>query len=425
MRSSAILEKEQVKTMLRYEIKKVLCRPSGKIALILLAATVLFAFFTSAGSRTDWIDENGNAEHGHAAVVKLQNAQHQWKGYLDEAKLADVIRELNAITSTDAWRGTDTEATDAAYGKMFGFLPVREILRQAFLDDLFDFDWYRADSLTPDQAEQLYSNRVRLMEKYLNSGACELNDNEKAYLLQCYQELDTPFYFDYKEGWAQLLDAMTYIMLFGYIILGFLISGIFSGEFKYRADSILFSTKLGRSRAPSVKILAGFVLMTTLYWGCILAITAMTLGYAGASGGNCPVQFDYWRSMYNLTYFQAYCLYAFSGYIGMLFMGLLCMWVSSKTRSAVFASALPILLLFVPNFIVNSISDSGVGAMISSILALLPDKLLDVSHHLKTFCLYDWGTVLKGWPIILVLYGCLTVLLVPMIHRDFGRKQVK
>jgi len=24
-----------------------------------------------------------------------------------------------------------------------------------------------------------------------------------------------------------------------------------------------------------------------------------------------------------------------------------------------------------------------------------------------------------------VLYGCLTVLLVPMIHRDFSRKQVK
>ena len=125
--------------MLRYEIKKVLCRPSGKIALILLAATVLFAFFTSAGSRTDWIDENGNAEHGHAAVVKLQNAQHQWKGYLDEAKLADIVREMNRVTSSDAWRGSDIAATDAAYGKMFGYLPVREIMNMAFLNDLYDF----------------------------------------------------------------------------------------------------------------------------------------------------------------------------------------------------------------------------------------------------------------------------------------------
>ena len=49
---------------------------------------------------------------------------------------------------------------------------------------------------------------------------------------------------------------MTYIMLFGYMILGFLVSGIFAGEFKYRADSILFSTKLGRSRVPWVKVLA-------------------------------------------------------------------------------------------------------------------------------------------------------------------------
>ena len=414
-----------MKVMLRYEIKKVLCRPSGKIALILLAATVLFAFFTTAGSRTDWIDENGNAESGHSAVVKLQNAQHQWKGYLDEAKLADIVREMNRVTSSDAWRSSDIAATDAAYGKMFGYLPIREIMNKAFLDDLYDFDWYRADTVTPEQAGQLYSNRIRLMEKYLNSNSCELDDAEKAFLLRCYQDLDTPFYFDYKEGWSQLLDGMTYIMLFGYMILGFLVSGIFAGEFKYRADSVLFSTKLGRSRAPWVKILAGFLLMTALYWGCILTLSAITLLYAGASGWNCPVQFDYWYSMYNLTYSQAYCLYAVSGYIGMLFMGFLCMWASSKNRSAVFASALPILLLFVPNFIGNSVGDSGLGVKISSALALLPDNLMNLPRHLKSFSLYNWGTVLQGWPIILVLYGCLTILLAPVIHRDFSRKQVK
>lgn len=128
--------------------------------------------------------------------------------------------------------------------------------------------------------------------------------------------------------------------------------------------------------------------------------------------------------MYNLTYFQAYCLYAVSG-IGMLFMGFLCMWASSRNRSAVFASALPILMLFVPNFIGNSVGDSGLGVKISSLLALLPDNLMNLQRHLRSFSLYNWGTVLQGWPIILVLYGCLTVLLVPVIHRDSSRKQVK
>lgn len=417
--------------MVHYEIKKVICRPSGKIALILLAASVLLAFFATANSRTDWINDQGEPESGRAAIVKLQNAQHEWKGYLDSEKLADITRELNRITATAAWKGADIAAKDAAYGKMFGFLPVRSILSHAFVNELYDFDWYRADSLSPDQAQNLYSNRIKQMRSYLNSDSCNLNDNEKTYLLKCYEDLDTPFYFDYKEGWAQLLDAMTYIMLFGYMILGFLISGICAGEFKYRADSILFSTKLGRTRAVSAKIYAGFLLITALYWSCILAISAITLLYAGASGGNCPVQFDYWYSMYNLTYFQAFCLYAISGYIGMLFTGFLCMWVSSKMRSAVFASSLPILLLFIPNFIGNSVGDSGLGVKISSILALLPDKLMDIGHHLKRFSLYerfslyDWGTVLKGWPIILVLYTCLSVLLVPIIHREFARKQVK
>lgn len=83
------------------------------------------------------------------------------------------------------------------------------------------------------------------------------------------------------------------------------------------------------------------------------------------------------------------------------------------------------LLLFVPNFIGNSVGDSGLGVKISSLLALLPDNLMNLQRHLRSFSLYNWGTVLQGWPIILVLYGCLTVLLVPVIHRDSSRKQVK
>ena len=221
--------------MVHYEIKKVMCRPSGKIAVILLAASVLLAFFATANSRTDRINDQGESESGHAAIVKLQNAQHQWKGHLDNEKLADITRELNRMAATAAWKGADIEAKDAAYGEMFGSLPVRTILSKAFVNELYDFDWYRADSLSPDQAWKLYSNRVSLMRSYLNSDSCKLNDNEKAYLLKCYEDLDTPFYYDYKEGWAQLLDAMTYIMLFGYMILGFLISGIFAVEFKCRA----------------------------------------------------------------------------------------------------------------------------------------------------------------------------------------------
>lgn len=218
-----------------------------------------------------------------------------------------------------------------------------------------------------------------------------------------------------------LLEESGYIMLLGVLIMGYLVAGIFSNEFKWKSDAVYFSTAYGRNKAIAAKIKAGFLLVTVLYWGSVLIFTLFTLCYCGFDGGNCPIQFDYLWSMYNLTYAQAYLLYAVSSYIGMLFIAFLVMWVSAKTKSAVFAVTIPFILVFVPNFLENS----TFAESLTKILGLLPDNLLDVTQRLSEFSVYDLGfTVTGSWPLLFVLYTVLTVVLVPVMYREFRRKQI-
>ena len=429
MPSCTILEKVQVKMMVRYEIKKVLGRPSGKIALFLFVCVIILSLWTTVFGdeygELVWVNEQGDAEYGFAAHQKLREAQNEWAGELDEEHLADIIRELNRIAATPEYQSDDYKQKDIAFHWRMGIDPVRYLLYRTFSPGLQDFNYYIADTLSPSVASQFYSRRVELLRSYLykeeNAEAARLSDPEKEYLISQYEKLEEPIYYDYHMGWYQILNNLTFIMLLGTLVMGYLVSGIFSNEFKWKSDAVYFTTYHGRSKAVSAKIKAGIVLVSVLYWGGVLICTLFTLCFCGFDGGGCAIQFDFYRSFYNLTYWQTYLLYVISCYIGTLFMMFLCMWVSAKTRSAVFATTIPFILIFVPNFFANS----TLADALSGVLGLLPDKLFDLFAHLKYFDVYDLGfTVVGAWPLLFVIYAALAVVLVPVMYREFRTKQI-
>lgn len=415
--------------MVWFEIKKVLGRPSGKIALILFIFIVILSCWTTAAGDefgpTIWVNEQGEEESGFTAYRKLREAQNAWEGYLNEEHLADIIRELNRIAATPEAQSEDYHQNDIAFGWKLAVDPVRDMLYRSFSPGLQNIDYYSADTLNPSVAGEFYSRRVELLRSYLydegNKEAATLSDREKEYLISQYEKLEEPIYYNYKEGWRRTIEGLSFIMLLGTLILGYLVSGIFSNEFKWKSDAVYFTTYHGRGKAISAKIKAGVILVSVLYWGGVLICTLFTLCFCGFDGGNCPIQFDYYRSFYNLTYSQTYFLYIISSYLGTLIMMFLCMWVSAKTRSSVFATTIPFILIFIPNFFENS----ELAYTLTDILALLPDKLFNLAEHLVYFEVYDLGfAVVDAWPLLFIIYTILAAVLIPVMYREFRTKQI-
>lgn len=410
--------------MLRFELKKVLGGTGGKIAALLLAVAVALACW-SCVSDVCWVNEQGEEEYGLAAISKLRSAQKAWAGVLDEARLEEIIRENQRLCATPEARSSDYKQNDIAYGWKQGIRPVLQMMNYAYAEDFQTYDWYRNESVTPDQAKDFYSNRTRLMKQWLldKTGSAQhlFNEKERQYLIEQYEALPTPFYVDYSQGWTQLLYYSPFVIMMAALILGFLSSGIFAGEYRWRADPVFFSAKHGRDRAVWAKIGAGFWMVTGLYWASVLVYSLVVLGALGFDGGSCLLQTDMWKSFYHLTLWQTWLLTAVGGYIGNLFFVFLTMWVSAKTRSSVFASSVPFLLVFVPNFLDNLNNDT-----ISKLLGLFPDRLLEVYQALRYFYVYDFGFTVKGaLEILPVLYILLTALLVPLMYRQFRKRQTR
>ena len=407
--------------MFRYEVQKVFAKRGGKIALILLAFVLILACWLAVD--IGYVNENGEHEYGIAAVRKLREAQKEWTGILDEEKLRQVIEELRRIDATPQAQSKDVRENEIAYGWQQGVLGIRWLMVYVYADGFRNSDYFRPDSLNPDDAAEFYSNRLRLLKGWLvdeyDDAFYKFSDDEKAYLIHQYEILETPFNYDYLEGWKQLFAWYSMIAMFTTIILGYLVSGIFSNEFQWRADAIFFTSEYGRNRAVAAKVKAGFGIVTVIYWVMILLYTAFVLVYCGADGASCPIQanWDSWKSFYNITIWQEYLLLVFGGYIGCLFISFLVMFISAKGKSAVVAVMTPVVLTLLPSLIGDLASPVA-----DKILGLLPDQLLQLNMALKYFNLYELGgKVIGAVPLLFVLYSILVIVLMPMVYRVYKR----
>lgn len=407
-----------MRTQIYYEMKKVFSGTKNRTALLLLALimgiTCYFALNVS------YVNEEGKNETGFAAVAKLRAAQKEWSGYLDEEKIRQVIAENRRICETPQAKSESTVESNIAYGWQQGIAEIRNLLNRSYAAGFRDYDYYRADSLSEAQAGSFYQNRTALLREWLYGEAAEqFTEAEKTYLIGQYESLETPFYYDYRQGWTQLFEFAPTVVMITMLFLGYLVAGIFSNEFTWRADAVFFSSCYGRNKAVAAKVWAGVGIVTAVYWTVVLLYSAAVLGYLGADGWNCPVQADSigWKFFYHLTTWQEYVLIAVGGYVGCLFMAGLCMLVSARMKSAVLAVIVPFVLIFLPSFLSNLES-----AAVNKVLGLLPDRLLQVGSALGFYELYTLGgRVIGAVPILLVLYGILAVAVLPLVYWCFVR----
>lgn len=406
-----------------YEIKKVFSRPGSKAAVAVLAAVVAVSCYLA--THIAYVNEQGDNEYGRAAVMRLRAAQKEWAGVLDTEKIRQVIEANNRVNQSPEGQAEDVRSGNIAYGRKQGFLGIRSLLNYAYAEGFRISDWYRADVLTPDMADQFYERRIGLLKDWLYDETGEAyyrySPREKQFLVTRYETLQTPLAYDYAEGWVQLFRYAVMVIMLCMILLGYLVSGIFAGEFVQKADAVFFSSYYGRNKAIAAKLKAGAAIVTAVYFGAVCCYSAFVLWYLGADGYWLPVQAHWsaWKCFYHLTVWQKYLIIVFGGYVGCLFISLLCMWVSAAFKSRAAAVMVPIAMEFVPSFLGN-ISNAAAD----KIIGLLPDRLLDLDVTLNLFHVYTVGHhVVGSVPLLFVLYGALAALFVPVIYGRYRHTQ--
>lgn len=238
-------------------------------------------------------------------------------------------------------------------------------------------------------------------------------------MIRQYKNLDTPFRYEYVDGWSALLQNISTFILILALIIGYLVSGIFSDEFQTKADSIFFSSKLGRNKGILSKMGAGFLITTVFYVVFVLLYTLTVLFVLGTDGANSPIQLDMWRSVYNITFLQGYLFIAAGGYIGTLFASILAMLVSAVTRSTPTAIIVSFIVLCAFPFLSRIIPLPG-------ICSFFPDQLLEIYIDIKESGLVSLGgNIMTTAAVILPVYAVICILLQPVLYKVYKKAEIR
>ncbi len=399
--------------MFRFEIKKIFSKPKNKIAVVLLFIVLIITSILTI-NRVEYVDENGNHSVGILASHHLREARNEWTGYLTEDTLRKVLEENAAINRSKEALSDDFVEQDKAYAKKQGIAGIIEVINSAF-SGYRDYDYYAINNVSEDEVGTIYERRISTLKNWLDSGGETFTTEEKNFLIQQYENLKTPFYYEYVDGWSALLQNISTFILILALVIGFFVSGIFSDEFQIKADSIFFSSKLGRNKGVLSKIVAGFSIVSAFYILFIFLYTCIVLFVLGADGANCPIQLDLWRSVYNVTFLQAFLLIVLGGYIGTLFASLLAMLVSAITHSTTTAIIVPFIVLCAFPFLSRIMT-------LPQLCSFFPDQLLEIYIDIKESGFINLGgKVTTIATFIIPLYAIICLVLQPILYNTYKR----
>ena len=369
--------------MLLFEMKKIWKKPLNKAAFIALAAIVAIASFLTIRD-IRYTDENGDSHSGIAAIGRLKEDKKEWEGPVTEEVLRRVLEENQRVYKL-IYAAETIQEEDAAFSQTEGFSDIRDIINYGF-GAIGDYDYYRIDGVALDQVGTLYERRIANLRTYMDTEE-HFTQPEREYLLNRYEEFQTPIEYEYFEGWRALVDSqyLPTLMLILALIAGILVSGIFSDEFIYKADTVFFSSRLGRGRGTGAKLWAGFLTATIVYWAAIFIYAAVILGIAGVEGGSLPIQMEHWYTMYNFNQVQTFAV-------------------------TVLAITVPFILTCVSPFV-------GRIPVLTRASSLFPDMLFRLNTEMNGFLLYRiGGNIFSQFSVILVMYLILTCVLFPLLY---------
>jgi hypothetical protein len=165
--------------------------------------------------------------------------------------------------------------------------------------------------------------------------------------------------FYYTGGWDNITE---YIYTPGAALIAFLIllalSSMFSGEYSTKMDSIILSTKYGKTKLIRAKTTAAavFILLVDMFF-ILLNLIEKLLIY-GIRGWNVPMHFliNYVYTPFDLTVVQFYCIEILVHLLGCIVFGLFILLLSSINKMHILTFFIGTTFLLVP-FILDNVID--------------------------------------------------------------------
>ncbi|MCT6893446.1 MAG: ABC transporter permease [Bombilactobacillus mellifer] len=321
--------------MIKFEIKKLINNKAaigGVIIAILILGGIISTFFIGSqlegGSSSDPI-------HGRQAIMLNQKIAEQHTGPLTDDRIEKII-DFRAETQNKEYR------------------------KKHFMDV---FSWAVADKFIPEN----YQDKFYGIEKVSRKGVEIMPVNQLGTVIP-----PSKLKLGNFAPWYQLFSLMSASIILISVLAIYLCSSVFSGDESKHLMPLLLTTKYGRTKLTKSKLLATFIISTTIF----VIVQLITIGifgkYFSFSGWDTSIQLNLFWNIFNfpinMNFMQLLFWTIAVQYLGLMFTILITCFISSYTKNSSTSLAVSLLFYFIP-LLLTIVFRSGI---ISKLLNLFP-----------------------------------------------------
>ncbi|HEL2219180.1 TPA: hypothetical protein TYI97_001800 [Streptococcus suis] len=329
-----------MRTILSFELTKLLCKKSalGAVTVALLALLGLFYTNFFVGQISGYSSDKVN---GKAAVAINRQIAEEHTGYLSDDLMSRILND---------------------YAKNQPDLKKKGVYSVV--------SHYAISELIPDSNEMLIA--INQTNEVLQFDNIELKSQEQLGSHFPLEELKLGNF----APWNQLflVSNSSYILIL--LLSVYLSAPLFSGDFSKKMNPLLLTTKYGRSKLTVAKLTASLLISTSLFVVFNAIILAVFAWYFGFSGWDTSVQLNlYWIVPFEnimafpekLTLLSTFVNLIVFQFIGLVFITAVNALVSSKTKSPLTTFAVSAGTIFVPSFLLQVFQ----GGLIHKLLTII------------------------------------------------------
>ena len=307
------------------------------IYIVIFGSVLSFQWFTF-GSSDDYTSAFGNNFDGYGMIKDSQEYALAFGEELTDETLQQLVREYQRMEA----EGLELELERTDWKIINSWLSM-------LYPELHDPSTYRTmiSYVNPDKLTDFYERREQAIDDFLeNSGQVGV---EKEYLLNMEQKVETPFQYEWVEGWSQLLGSI--VADLGIVMALFLaitLSPLFAGEWHDNTSSLVLTTKNGWGKVALAKILTGLAFTVEFFVILVIPSIISQMLFMGTSGWDMPIQNIKPLAIAPMNMLQAEIYeYAFAllGAIG--FAGIV-MFISATVKSNVLALLFSLAVVYGP-----------------------------------------------------------------------------
>lgn len=417
--------------LLKYELKKIIMRKSARYTCIAVLVA-LCGIMALNVVQTKTTDNTGETLSGLDAIHYRQDSAKAHEGAITDERVSQELETYYNVSfekiDPDELAQMSGSAAYDAINRLYDEQTV-----QFIYDDYFSWlirPWAPYSGMEPTQvsaligahpattlADALANTTQRTLDANMQ-GAWIYSEAERDFWTAKQAEVSHPLAYGFAGGWGNIIDCVAFIS-FSIVAICVALAPVFAGEYADRTDSVLLSSRYGRTRLVAAKISAALLFAAGYFALCALIICGVSLAAYGAGGADLPIQVLAMSSPYNLTVAQAAAISIGLAFLMTMGFAGLTLLLSSRLRSMLAVFVIDVTLVLVTGMIPSG----GIGVL-QHILYLFPTSLSAPGLFWMYVSYPAGGFVTDVIGAITIVYLLLIAVCTPLAAISFRRHQV-